>query len=120
METKQLPVELFSINMLDPSGAVEKIRWVAYDFGNQKIKFKVNKDRKILVSEPISKSAKNTANNYKRILCPYHIDTREFDYEMLDEWVIENSTGLWFREGYSLYGFQIDNDAAFFKLTWGF
>ncbi|NJO59836.1 MAG: hypothetical protein HC836_16505 [Richelia sp. RM2_1_2] len=88
----------------------------SYDeYDGHMVQFKIDQDRR--VSEVGSSLYSRV---YKSILCPHKVETHELEYTMLDEWVIENSRGCWWRGGFTTYYFQYDDDAVFFKLSWGF
>lgn len=89
-------------------------RLVTSEYNSTIVQYKVSEDRR--VSEIGSELSSRV---YKKVLCPYHVVTRELDYNMLDDWVITNLTGLWWRGGFSVYYFEHDHDAVLFKLTWG-
>lgn len=101
-------------------GKLEKVRFVQHQFEDgTTAQFRVDKDRSVHEVKSSNRKASMNSRAYKSQLCPFSVDTDELDYKMLDDWVRENSCGLWFRGGFKTYNFQQDADAVFFKLTWG-
>lgn len=97
---------------------LEKVRYVTHTFEGRPIQFRIEKDRSIHEVSTKGPKAKIQSRTCKIQLCPHFFDMKELDYKMVDKWVVENCSGLWFRGGFKTYHFQQDYDAVLFKLTW--
>jgi len=107
------------LHRINKKGRLEKVRYVSHEVDGQLVQFRVDTDRQIHEVPGRNKKASMRSRAYKNVLCEHAIDTRELDYNMLDEWVAENCCGLWFRGGFNTYNFNKEDDAVLFKLTWG-
>ena len=101
-------------------GKLEKVRYILHEFDDgTKVKFKIETDRSVHELDTSNQKVRIISRVYKSKFCPHSIDTRELDYQMLDQWVADNCCGLWYRGGFATYNFQQEDDAIYFKLTWG-
>ena len=100
-------------------GKLEKVRYITHIFNGLPVQFRIEKNRQIHELRSTKSNIKIKSRACKLNICPHSIDTCELDYNMLDEWVTDNCCGLWFRGGFNIYNFNLDEDAVLFKLTWG-
>lgn len=101
-------------------GKLEKVRYILHEFDDGvTAQFRIDIDRSLHEVKSSSKAATFASKVGKSKLCPHAVDTIELDFVMLDKWVFDNSVGLWYRGGFKTYHFQDEEDAVFFKLTWG-